>query len=221
MTQQYCNNGLAPTTRSTYAAGQQRYTAFCGSISVHPIPATEQILLLFATHLATTKISHATIKVYLSAIRQLHVAQGSLQYFNQQLTPHLQQTLKGIQKTQTATNPPKPRLPITVDIMQDIKHLLLHKPQSYTNTMIWAACCLAFLDSRGSVNSPYQPRTSMISLAISHLIMYPWTAKITHTCYRSPSNNQKWTHFARMFMYTLVQQVTPYALFEVSFLILP
>ena len=28
--------------------------------------------------------------------------------------------------------------------MQDIKHLLLHKPQSYTNTMIWAACCLAF-----------------------------------------------------------------------------
>ena len=144
MAQQYYNNGLAPTTRSTYAAGQQRYTAFCRSISVHPIPATEQILLFFATHLATTNISHATIKVYLSAIRQLHVAQGSLQYFNQQLTPRLQQTLKGIQKTQTATNPPRPRLPITVDIMQDIKHLLLHKPQSYTITMIWAACCLAF-----------------------------------------------------------------------------
>ena len=51
MAQQYYNNGLAPTTRSTYAAGQQRYTAFCRSISVHPIPATEQILLLFATHL--------------------------------------------------------------------------------------------------------------------------------------------------------------------------
>ena len=120
MTQQYYSNGLASITRSTYATGQQRYTAFCRSINVHPIPATEQILALFATHLATTNISYATIKVYLSAIRQLHVTQGSLQYFNQQLTPHLQQTLKGIQKTQTATNPPRPQLPITVDIMQDI-----------------------------------------------------------------------------------------------------
>ena len=28
--------------------------------------------------------------------------------------------------------------------MQDIKQLLLHKPWSYTSTMIWTACCLAF-----------------------------------------------------------------------------
>ena len=142
--QQYYNNGPAPTTRSTYATGQQRYTAFCRLINVLPTPATERILMLFATHLTTTNISYAIIKVYLSAIRQLHVTQGPLQYFNQQLTPRLQQTLKGIQKTQTATNPPRPRLPITVDIMQDIKHLLLHKPWSYTNTMIWAACSLAY-----------------------------------------------------------------------------
>ena len=67
MAQQYYNNGLAPTTRSTYATGQPRYTAFCRSISVHPIPAAEQILKLFATHLTTTNISHATIKVYPSA----------------------------------------------------------------------------------------------------------------------------------------------------------
>ena len=100
--------------------------------------------MLFAIHLTTTNISHATIKVYLSAIRQLHVTQGSLQYFNQQLTPCLQQTLKGIQKIQRATNLPRPQLPITVDIMKDIKHLLLHKTRYYINTMIRAAYCLAF-----------------------------------------------------------------------------
>ena len=145
MAQQYYSNGPAPTTRSTYATGQQRYTAFCRSISVHPTPATEQILVPFATHLATTNVSHATIKVYRQLYTNyLHVTQGSLQYFNQQLTPHLQQILNRIQKTQTATNPPRSRLSITVDIMQDIKHLLLQKPRSYTNTMIWAACCLAF-----------------------------------------------------------------------------
>ena len=69
MAQQYYNNGLASTTRSTYATGQQRYTAFCRLINVLPTPATEQILILFATHLITTNISYATIKVYLSAIR--------------------------------------------------------------------------------------------------------------------------------------------------------
>lgn len=84
-----------------------------------------------------------TIKVYLSAICQMHVSLEELQSFNQQLTPRIQQTLKGIQKAQAATHPPKMRLPITLDIMQD-KHLLLRKPQSYTNIMICAACCIAF-----------------------------------------------------------------------------
>ena len=55
---------------------QQRYTAFCRSIIVHPILATEQIRVPFAAHLATINISHATIKVYLSATHQLNVAQG-------------------------------------------------------------------------------------------------------------------------------------------------
>ena len=40
--------------------------------------------------------------------------------------------------------PPRVRLPITLSIMEDIKHLLLQKPQSYNTSMIWAACCLAF-----------------------------------------------------------------------------
>ena len=108
------------------------------------MPATEKVLILFATHLATRDISYVTIKVYLSAICQMHVSSRQLQFFNQQLTPRLQQTLKGIQKAQAATHPPKARLPITLDIMRDIIRLLSQKPQSYTNIMTWAACCLAF-----------------------------------------------------------------------------
>ena len=144
MAQKYYVNGLASTTRSTYAAGQYRFTTFCLAINAEPIPTTERVLSLFVTHLATDNISHATIKVYLSAIRHMHVTSGKLQHFNQQLTPRLQQILKGIRKDQAATRPPKVRLPITLQILQDIKRLLSGKPQSYTNTMTWAACCLAF-----------------------------------------------------------------------------
>ena len=74
----------------------------------------------------------------------MHVTSGKLQHFNQQLTPRLQQILKGIQKDQAGTHPPKVRLPIMLQILQDIKRLLSGKPQSYTNIMSWAACCLAF-----------------------------------------------------------------------------
>lgn len=40
MAQHYYDNGLAPTTRSTYATGQYRYTTFCRSINVQHMPAT-------------------------------------------------------------------------------------------------------------------------------------------------------------------------------------
>ena len=144
MAQKYYVNGLASTTRSTYTAGQHRFTTFCTAINPKPMPTAERLLSLFVTHLATHNISHAAIKVYLSAIRHMHVTSGKLQHFSQQLTPRLQQILKGIRKDQAATRPPKVRLPITLQILQDIKRLLSGRPQSYTSTMTWAACCLAF-----------------------------------------------------------------------------
>ena len=74
----------------------------------------------------------------------MHVTVGQHSSFNLQLTPRLQQVLKGIRKTQAASQPPRARLPITRSIMQKIRCLLLKRPQSYDNIMIWAACCLAF-----------------------------------------------------------------------------
>ena len=65
-------------------------------------------------------------------------------FFNNQLTPCLQLTLKGILKSQASTQPPRIRLPITSEIMERMKNLLSNQPSSYNNIMIWAACCLAF-----------------------------------------------------------------------------
>ena len=113
-------------------------------IKIPPTPASEATLILFASYLATQNISYTTIKVYLSAVRNMHVSMGLHNVFNAQLTPRLQLTLKGIQKSQASTHPPRVRLPITLQIMGSIKALLSKQPHSYTNIMIWAACCLAF-----------------------------------------------------------------------------
>ena len=117
------------------------------------MPTSESTLLLFVAHLTTLNLSHVTI-VYLSAVRYMHVTAGQHSIFTQQLTPRLQQVLKGIQKTQSATQPPKVHLTITLSVMENMKCLLLQKPPSYDNVLIWAVCCLAFLVFYRSVSSP-------------------------------------------------------------------
>ena len=100
--------------------------------------------MLFVSHLANSGLTHSTIKVYLSSIRHLYVTQGKHSQFSTELTPHLQQVLKGIKKLQAITSHPRVCRPITLEIMQGIKSVLLSQSHCYHNTMIWAACCLAF-----------------------------------------------------------------------------
>ena len=82
MAQVYYHNSLAPSTKSTYSAGQHRFLCFCKSAKLQPMPASESTLLLFAIYLANTNILYATIKIYISAIRHSHITTGMHSYFN-------------------------------------------------------------------------------------------------------------------------------------------
>ena len=55
-------------------------------------------------------------------------------------------SLKGIQRNQGISHPPRACLPITLQIMQSINDLLINQPHSYTNILLWAAWCLVLLD---------------------------------------------------------------------------
>ena len=74
--QSYYHQGFAASTQKTYAAGVQHYLSFCKHIHYSPLPASEQTLLLFITYLGQLELTHKTIKVYLSAIRNLHITTG-------------------------------------------------------------------------------------------------------------------------------------------------
>ena len=121
---------LSHNHQTTYAAGQQRFTSFCDATKIPPLPASEATLILFATHLATQNISHSTIKVYLLAVRHMHISVGLHNFFNTQLTPRLQLTIKGIQKSQASAQPSRVRLPITLKIMGTLRlyYLSSHTP---------------------------------------------------------------------------------------------
>jgi len=142
ITHGYINEGLAPTTRCTYSAGQQSFTTFCNTSRSRVLSATESALLLFISHLASKNIFHTTIKVFLADVRHIHVIAGMLNPFEEQFTPRLQLTFRGIKRTQAIVIPCRAHLPITLHIMHAIKDYLSKQLHSPSNIMLLAACCL-------------------------------------------------------------------------------
>ena len=131
-------NGLAPNTRCTYASAQRQFIEFCLQMGLAaPCPADEKTLCLFTTLLANS-IRHQSIKVYLSAVRALHIEHG----FPDPLVncQRLQQVIRGIKRSQGSTT--SQRLPLTDSLMLNIVNTL--DLSLYDHTMFWAACNLAY-----------------------------------------------------------------------------
>lgn len=138
----FFQEGLAPSTRRSYASGQKRFIEFCQQLgklqpSGSPCPVDEWTLCLFVSHLAGS-IQYSSITVYLSAVRALQIEQG----FNDPLLNclRLQRVLRGIKRSQGVVK--RERLPITDQLMMVIvKSLDLH---NFDHCMFWAACSLAY-----------------------------------------------------------------------------
>ena len=138
----YFSRGLATATRKTYQAGQRHYLEFCEQATIPPLPASESTLCCFVTVLANNGIAHSTIKVYLSATRQLHIAKGLLEPRMEKM-PRLSQVLRGVRTTQP-TKSWFTRLLITLEILLRIKEGWEKKPLVQDKTMLWAAMLLCF-----------------------------------------------------------------------------
>ena len=119
----YFSSGLASSTSKVYSAALNHYFKFCNHYSLSTLPASEQLLCRFVTYLALDHVSVNSLRVYLSAVRQLHL-QHHLTPPIIAAMPHLQQVLRGIKISQ-AKSPnsaaiPRSRLPITPALLRDI-----------------------------------------------------------------------------------------------------
>ena len=112
-----CQRGM----QRLYSTGQAHYHAFCQQLHCSPLSFTEQLLLLLVAHLANEGLAHSTIKVYLSALLNLHITTVHCQTFASQLTPRLEQVLQGIKRAQASKSTPGVRLPITLQLMHKIR----------------------------------------------------------------------------------------------------
>ena len=85
------------------------------------MPASEATLVYFVAQLAKEGLKYRTMKVYLSAVRYLHIMEGATDPF---LNPmcRLQYTLQGVKRTETCRGETsRTRLPICPEILRKMK----------------------------------------------------------------------------------------------------
>ena len=134
-----CNASLAPSSSKTYKSAQNIFIEFCLSYGRTPLPASEQVLILFVAYLAE-RVCHATARTYLAAIRHMHISHGYGDPLKGCL--QLELVLKGLKRQRPRSQ--DSRLPITPLVLLKIKSILDGDPHNYDNILLWAACCLGF-----------------------------------------------------------------------------
>ena len=107
---------IAPNTRRTYSTGETRYMEFCQLQRWSPFPATDIMLCCFAGSLAS-KVRPTCIRVYLSAVRNMHLELGYEDPLTEAML--LNSVVKGIGRHH-GTAVEKPRLPITFPILREL-----------------------------------------------------------------------------------------------------
>ena len=142
----YFRSGIAPSTNRVYTAGARKYLTLCNHLRSAPLPATEQLLCKFSAHLATNNIAFTSIKVYLAAVRQLHISNGLPPPRTDEMA-RLQQVLRGIKITQGRENISlvrRHRHPISLEVLHEIQSIWSKQPRSKDRTMLWAAFTTCF-----------------------------------------------------------------------------
>ena len=118
---QLFSKGLAESTQRTYSCSQKKYLSFCRAGSFQAVPATEAVLCCFVVSMAKAGLKQCTVKVYLSAVRFLHNAEGAENPFLPALH-WLCYILQGMKKVEAEKGIDRgEKLPMTPHILRHIK----------------------------------------------------------------------------------------------------
>ena len=156
LVQFYFKQALAPATSRSYEAAKKRFLAFCQSVHLPSVPASEAVLLRFVVALAAEGLSSGTIKCYLSGVRHLYLSLGLGDPKVGDMAT-LQHVMRGIKSVQAKRGQqPRPRLPITPTILSGLRQVWEKSRHDFDNIMLWAACTTCFFGflRSGEITSP-------------------------------------------------------------------
>lgn len=133
--------------RKNYETGFRTYTSFLlltgvvAYILTGCVPVNEQLLLLFVAYCTSRlHISYSTIKLYMCGIR-FKCLELNIDYPDLTKLRRLKAILNGVKRTYKTK--PKPRYPITFDILKKVC-LWLRQDSSYEDLLLETMCTVAF-----------------------------------------------------------------------------
>ena len=123
----------------------KRFHQFCANYAIYiPFPVTEPILCYFAAALAADELSPQTIKVYLSAVRDAHVALGFPDPRSQSSLCRLERIQAGIKRVAALRRKPgRVRLPITPAILHELRSFWMERHDG-NGTLLWAIAAICY-----------------------------------------------------------------------------
>lgn len=111
----------APSTLRTYSSAQKKFIEFCSYYELCHLPASNETLELYVAYLHNLHFKGSSIRVYLSAIRNLHILS---KHEPPIYTARLQLIIRGAVRL---SGPVNRKLPITFAVLTDIfPHLSGH-----------------------------------------------------------------------------------------------
>ena len=130
-------SGLKFNTRKTYSSAQKQYLKFCQEYELDTLPATEHTLLLYLACMYDRGLKYSTIRVYLAAVRSLHIESGMADPLAGCL--RLNQALKGLLR---GAPPPTQKLAITGNILVKLRSQMQFSNADHV--MLWSCFTLAY-----------------------------------------------------------------------------
>jgi hypothetical protein len=115
------NNSLKASTLKTYTSAQNRFLKFCNLYRFSAYPVSEDTLLFYISYLFQDGLKGSSIRVYLSAVRNLNIMH------NCPVPQHTPKVLMALRGAATLSSPPSRKLPITFDILEKILPLLTNR----------------------------------------------------------------------------------------------
>ena len=108
------HTALRESTHKTYGSAQRKYQNFCIDLRLAPLPASNETLIKFVSYLFDQGIKGSSIKVYLSAVRSLHVLN------NFPLPEHCERLQLAIKGALRLTGPVCQKFPISFKMLSEM-----------------------------------------------------------------------------------------------------
>ena len=164
---------VAQSTQRTYQSEINAYSLFCSRFNIAPLPASVLTLQYFCVD-KSQSVSYKTLKVYLAAIRLMHIENG----FSDPTTDEsLHLVCRGIRRQQH--NSERTRMPITINVLRTLKYQLRTSQRSLLEQcLLWTAFTLSFYGF----------------LRASECLNLTWSDILLHTDHISITLCQRLTH---------------------------